>query len=115
MYGNQQMHRHTSDNGFGFHIDNTIGATPQPNLPWYDDWADFWDVHRLGHMLKLTGDASLDAEKVQKLRKKTRELLSHKPEPSILHGDLWGGNKGFCEKDGKNVPVIFDPARCAAP
>jgi fructosamine-3-kinase len=24
--------------------------------------------------------------------------------------NLWGGNKGFCQKDGKVVPVIFDPA-----
>ena len=29
-----KMHRATSEKGFGFHIDNTIGATPQPNLPW---------------------------------------------------------------------------------
>jgi fructosamine-3-kinase len=107
------MHRHTSgDKGFGFHVDNTIGSTPQPNLPWMDDWADFWDEHRLGHMLKLTGNAGgLSDEKVTQLRQKTRELLSqHTPVPSVLHGDLWGGNKGFCEKDGKIIPVIFDPA-----
>lgn len=104
------MHRQTSDKGFGFYVDNTIGATPQPNLPWMDDWADFWDKHRLGHMLKLTGNAGMTDEKVQQLRQKTRELLSHQPAPSVIHGDLWGGNKGFCEKDGKTIPVIFDPA-----
>mmetsp|Transcript_18403 Transcript_18403/g.44459 ORF Transcript_18403/g.44459 Transcript_18403/m.44459 type:complete len:378 (+) Transcript_18403:81-1214(+) len=106
-----QMHRHTSPDGkFGFVIDNTIGATPQPNTPWMDDWADFWDEHRLGHMLKLTGNAGLAKDKVEKLRTKTRELLSHKPPASIVHGDLWGGNKGFCKKDGNVIPVIFDPA-----
>jgi fructosamine-3-kinase len=106
-----KMHKEgISPNGmFGFHIDNTIGATPQPN-GWEEDWPDFWDKHRLGHMLKLTGDAGYDAEKVKKLRLKTRELLSHSPEPSIVHGDLWGGNKGFCKKNGKVIPVIFDPA-----
>jgi fructosamine-3-kinase len=104
------MHRHTSDKGFGFNVDNTIGATAQPNLPWKEDWADFWDEHRLGHMLKLTGDAGLTKDKVDKLRQKTRELLSHKPAPSLIHGDLWGGNKGFCRKDGEVIPVIFDPA-----
>jgi fructosamine-3-kinase len=104
------MHRHTSDKGFGFHVDNTIGATFQPNLPWKENWADFWDEHRLGHMLKLTGDAGLSHETVEKLRQKTRELLSHNPGPSAIHGDLWGGNKGFCEKNGKVIPVIFDPA-----
>lgn len=104
-----KMHRHFSDKGFGFHIDNTIGATHQPNS-WRDNWVDFWDEHRLGHMLKLTGNAGLSSDKVEKLRQKTRELLSHNPKPSIIHGDLWGGNKGFCKKDGKVIPVIFDPA-----
>jgi fructosamine-3-kinase len=109
-----KMHRHKNEKGlFGFHVDNTIGATLQPNLPWKEDWADFWDEHRLGHMLKLTGNAGLSQEKVDQLRTKTRDLLSHKPAPSIIHGDLWGGNKGFCKKeedDGKVIPVIFDPA-----
>ena len=109
-----RMHRKFSKNGFGFHVDNTIGATPQPNLPWMDNWADFWDKYRLGHMLKLTGDAGLSSEKVEKLRTKTKELLSHNPEPSLIHGDLWGGNAGYAKvKDGdeyKVVPVIFDPA-----
>jgi fructosamine-3-kinase len=106
-----KMHKKgISPNGmFGFHIDNTIGATPQPN-GWEEDWPEFWDKHRLGHMLTLTGDAGFDAEKVKKLRQKTRELLSHRPEPCIVHGDLWGGNKGFCKKNGKVIPVIFDPA-----
>lgn len=104
-----KMHQSVSDKGFGFHIDNTIGATPQPNS-WEATWPDFWDKNRLGHMLKLTGNAGLTSDKVEKLRQKTRELLSHNPAPSIIHGDLWGGNKGFCKKDGKVVPVIFDPA-----
>lgn len=85
-----KMHKKgQSPNGkFGFHINNTIGATPQPNS-WEADWADFWDQHRLGHMLKLTGDAGFAADKIEKLRQKTRELLSHKPEACIVHGDLW--------------------------
>ena len=76
-----------------------------------DNWADFWDEKRLGHMLKLTGNAGLDQAKVERLRAKTKQLLSHNPAPSLVHGDLWGGNKSFCKDvDGKTVPVIFDPA-----
>lgn len=107
-----QMHRCTAPNGkFGFSIDNTIGATPQPNLPWKDDWADFWDEHRLGRMLRLTEMAGgLSQERARALGAKTRELLSHKPVPSLLHGDLWGGNKGFCKENGKIMPCVFDPA-----
>ncbi|GKZ00420.1 hypothetical protein MPSEU_000994900 [Mayamaea pseudoterrestris] len=106
-----KMHRKQADK-FGFHVDNTIGATPQPNLPWMDDWAEFWDTHRLGHMLKLTNNAGLSLDKAQALRDKTRQLLSHKPLPSLLHGDLWGGNKGFVKdrESGKAIPCIFDPA-----
>lgn len=106
-----KMHRSCSEDGkFGFHVDNTIGATPQPNLPWMDDWAEFWDQHRLGHMLKLTNNAGLSDQNVETLRAKTRQLLSHKPKPSLLHGDLWGGNKSYAKVDGKVVPIIFDPA-----
>jgi len=31
----------------------------------------------------------------------------HQPVPSLLHGDLWGGNAAADEHD---APVIFDPA-----
>jgi fructosamine-3-kinase len=106
-----KMHRCLSDRGFGFYVDNTIGATLQPNLPWKDDWADFWDTHRLGHMLDLTDNAGFSDDDIQTLRLQTKTLLSHNPAPSLLHGDLWGGNKGFArEADGTVVPVIFDPA-----
>merc|ERR1712046_322745 len=33
-------------------------------------------------------------------------LSEHDAPPSLLHGDLWGGNAGF--SDG--VPTIYDPA-----
>jgi fructosamine-3-kinase len=34
-------------------------------------------------------------------------LIDHAPSPSLLHGDLWGGNLAF-STDGE--PVIYDPA-----
>ena len=33
-------------------------------------------------------------------------FTGYDPQPSLLHGDLWGGNWASC--DGE--PVIFDPA-----
>jgi fructosamine-3-kinase len=108
-----RMHRCTSPKGlgFGFHVNNTIGATFQPNLPWRDNWPDFWEEHRLNHMLRLCHNIGFDDKKIDALRTKTRELLSsHHPVPSLVHGDLWGGNAGYCKDNGKVVPVIFDPA-----
>jgi len=34
-------------------------------------------------------------------------LIDHDPVPSLLHGDLWGGNLAF---DSEGKPVIYDPA-----
>lgn len=79
-----ELHKCFSPNGkFGFQIDNTIGATFQPN-GWMGTWEDFWDTHRLGHMLKLTNNAGYSNEKIQLLRTKTRELLCHKPKREFL-------------------------------
>ena len=41
-------------------------------------------------MLRLTGNARLSDKTIEDLKKKTRELISHNPQPSLLHGDLWG-------------------------
>lgn len=43
---------------FGFAVDNTIGATPQPN-GWMDDWVDFYRERRLRHQLQLLGKTPL--------------------------------------------------------
>jgi fructosamine-3-kinase len=61
--------------------------------------------------VEATNNVGMSSEKIEKMREKTKELLSHNPQPSLIHGDLWGGNKGFCKSsDGKVVPCIFDPA-----
>eukprot|EP00638_Chattonella_subsalsa_P009737 CAMPEP_0117754968 /NCGR_PEP_ID=MMETSP0947-20121206/13164_1 /TAXON_ID=44440 /ORGANISM="Chattonella subsalsa, Strain CCMP2191" /LENGTH=339 /DNA_ID=CAMNT_0005574197 /DNA_START=139 /DNA_END=1158 /DNA_ORIENTATION=- len=101
------MHRNTSPNGkFGFHIDNTCGATPQPNT-WEETWADFYCIYRLDHMIRLCERDGASFPNKKELRDKVHAILSeHNPVPSLVHGDLWSGNKGFA--DGK--PVIFDPA-----
>jgi fructosamine-3-kinase len=40
---------------FGFAVDNTIGATPQPN-GWMDDWVEFYRERRIRHQLQLLGE-----------------------------------------------------------
>jgi fructosamine-3-kinase len=102
------MHRCTSPagKGFGWEINNTIGSTPQINT-WTADWAEFWAQHRIGYQLKLAKRRGGYFSKGERLLEVIPKLLSgYQPQPSLVHGDLWGGNASFT---GKGEPVIFDP------
>ena len=102
------MHRSTADR-FGWHRDNTIGRTPQPN-PWSDDWVGFFREHRLRHQLKLAAQKGfhgrLQADGERLCESLPALFEDYEPAASLLHGDLWGGNAA--EVAGE--PVIFDPA-----
>ena len=102
------LHRKTAP-AFGWRRDNTIGATPQPNR-WTQSWSDFWRDQRLGHQLRLaarSGYAGRLQTLGERLLARLPDLLSHAPAPSLLHGDLWGGNIGYTVE---GEPVIYDPA-----
>ncbi len=104
-----RMHRVTGTR-FGWDRDNTIGATPQVNAP-NPDWIAFWGENRLAFQLDL---AARNGHR-GRLQQRGRELMEnlpayfagHSSQPSLLHGDLWGGNAGF---DAEGGPVIYDPA-----
>jgi fructosamine-3-kinase len=103
------LHRCTSSR-FGFLRDNFLGTTPQPN-GWAADWIAFWRERRLGHQLRLAAENGYGGN-LQTLGEKLMDELpaffaGYAPQPSLLHGDLWGGNHGFLA-DG--APAIFDPA-----
>ncbi|MGI9248145.1 MAG: fructosamine kinase family protein [Woeseiaceae bacterium] len=110
LFGEQlaTMHRTVKDQ-YGWHRDNTIGLTPQHN-DWTDDWVVFFRERRLAYQLELAAKNGFTGE----LQERGAHLLKrlpvffdgYKPEPSLLHGDLWGGN--WACRDG--APVIFDPA-----
>lgn len=101
------MHRVTSDRGFGWDRDNVIGATPQINN-WTHSWLDFWIEYRLAFQMRLAQRkgwrCNIAEEKIYKAL--SRFFDDYQPQPSMVHGDLWGGNAAFV--DGE--PVIFDPA-----
>jgi fructosamine-3-kinase len=102
------MHRATRER-FGWHRDNTIGSTPQPNGE-RDDWVQFWAEQRLGFQLALAarhGYGGRLQQRGERLRAALGQLIDHAPVASLLHGDLWGGNLGYA-RGGE--PVIFDPA-----
>lgn len=95
---------------FGWHRDNTIGSTPQCNSG-SGSWIDFYREHRLQFQIDLAARNGFSAA----LQRKGERLLAdldgffstYNPEPSLLHGDLWAGNRAF---DEKGKAVIFDPA-----
>jgi protein-ribulosamine 3-kinase len=103
------LHRHTAPQ-FGWHRQNTIGATPQINT-YTSDWPAFWKEYRLGFQLRLAernGYLGRIQDLGTQLLTRCDELFSeYTPQPSFLHGDLWHGNTA-CNPSGE--PLIFDPA-----
>ncbi|HEY4210588.1 MAG TPA: fructosamine kinase family protein [Steroidobacteraceae bacterium] len=104
-----QQHRVSCDT-FGFDGDNTIGSTRQPN-PRDADWIRFFREHRLRYQLKLARDngcIGLLQQRGERLLECMGALFTgYAPAPSLLHGDLWGGN---WSADSAGAPVLFDPA-----
>jgi fructosamine-3-kinase len=103
------LHRQMSER-FGWFRDNTIGSTAQENS-WSDCWIEFYRDYRLLYQLRLaakngfTGSLQLKGERL--LADLDVFFSDYSPAPSLLHGDLWGGN---CAFDETGQPVIFDPA-----
>lgn len=95
---------------FGWHRDNTIGSSPQPNAR-CDDWCEFFAVRRLGFQFELAKSrgnvTGLHEPGCRLLERLGQFFAGYDPYPSLLHGDLWSGNASV-EITGK--PVIFDPA-----
>jgi fructosamine-3-kinase len=102
-----QMHKVTTQNGFGWNMNNTIGSTPQINT-WTSDWVEFLLKYRLGYQFQLARRQGGNFPLQEKLLAAIPQLFANRQvQPSLVHGDLWGGNVG-CTVLGE--PVIFDPA-----
>ena len=96
---------------YGFKNDNFIGLTAQHNQ-WKTNWCDFWINCRIRPQLHLAYQngfrSQLEHHEDQLVTAITNLLNTYQPEPCLLHGDLWSGNKAFSQKTGE--PIIFDPA-----
>ncbi len=95
---------------FGLERDTLIGPLPQPNPP-TDDWVDFFRDQRLLYMADLADEAGrLPAPvraRLDALAARLGELLPRRPTPSLIHGDVWGGN--VLPRDGR-LAALIDPA-----
>ncbi|MEB3358903.1 MAG: fructosamine kinase family protein [Synechococcales bacterium] len=101
------MHKVTSERGFGWDRDNTIGFIPQQNS-WTADWVTFFRDRRIGFQLQLAQQKGGHFPGGPELLQAIPALLAdHHPEPSLVHGDLWSGNAAITQQ---GEPVILDPA-----
>ncbi len=96
---------------YGLDHDNTIGANPQINTP-TSSWIDFYRNRRLGEQAKLArARGHLTPDRARRLDAIMSQLDRWLDEsiaaPSLLHGDLWGGNYVI---DVEGDPVLIDPA-----
>jgi fructosamine-3-kinase len=95
---------------YGWPRDNYIGATPQANQS-HRTWAGFLADERLRPQLRRAAargmERSLCAQGEKLAERLAAFFVDYRPQPSLLHGDLWSGNAAQLA-DG--TPVVFDPA-----
>jgi len=104
-----QQHKVACEN-FGWATNNYIGLTPQSNA-WSQSWVDFFRSQRLLPMLnraKQQGLSELMVSSVEQVMSCLDGLLPHNVVPSLVHGDLWGGNLAY-DRDALK-PLFYDPA-----
>ena len=108
------LHRHSAGQ-YGLDRDNFIGRLPQPNTP-AADWATFYREQRIGFQLALARRNGRLPARREKLLTRLMERLPDLLDgcgatPSLIHGDLWGGNYLV---DAAGQAVLIDPAVCHA-
>jgi fructosamine-3-kinase len=95
---------------FGFERDTVIGGLPQPNPPG-EDWRRFFRDQRLLAMARAAHDARrLPAAllaRIETLAGRLDRFIAPHGAPSLIHGDLWGGN---ILSDGARIVGLIDPA-----
>jgi fructosamine-3-kinase len=104
------QHRITAQ-AYGLDQHSYCGATPQDNT-WTADWIEFYGQRRLGFQMALAvRHGCLPASRARQLVRvidRLREWIDPAAtQPSLLHGDLWGGNWLIT---GDNEPALIDPA-----
>ena len=95
---------------FGLERDTVIGSLHQPN-PETESWLDFFRDQRLIYMARAALDERAIAAplmgRIEKLAARLSEFLEEPAKPSLIHGDMWGGN--VLAKNGR-ITGFVDPA-----
>jgi len=107
-----KMHQTSSENGlFGYQYPHQ-GSDVTFDNDWTDSWIELFVKRRLDKLrdalVKNNKWNQNQVDTYEQARKVIlEELTKHSSKPSLLHGDLWGGNHMFLT-DGR--PALFDPA-----
>ncbi len=103
------LHANRSDT-FGLDFDTTIGPFRQRNTP-SKRWIDFYrEMRVLAFAAKAFDEGKIDAallRRIEKLSGDFERFLEEPEHPSLLHGDIWGGNVLI---RGNRPAVFIDPA-----
>lgn len=103
------MHQNHGE-AYGLEEDNYLGTFEQPN-GWHDDWVAFYRDKRLSIQVELAekkGRLNLKRRKgLEQILSRLGKWIPSDVAPSLLHGDLWGGN-WLAGTNGK--PYLIDPA-----
>lgn len=107
-----KLHKYHNPSGkFGFDYPHGGSDTYFTN-DYSDSWSEVIVNQRLDVLADMLVDRNLwngaDRDKYENARENIlAELADHESEPSLLHGDWWGGNYMFLT-DGR--PALFDPS-----
>jgi len=95
---------------FGLERHTLIGPLHQPNDP-SDCWVDFFRDRRLLYLGRLAHDAGRLSDgtlrRLERLCAELEDWIQEPAAPSLLHGDLWGGN---VLADRGRIAGFVDPA-----
>jgi len=95
--------------------ENWLATLRQANhpLPTVGSWPEFWWTHRLAPRLgPQSGSGSLPPalrDRLLRLADRLPQILAIDEPLSLLHGDLWSGNR---LTDTRGRPYLIDPAVC---
>lgn len=96
--------------GLGPELPQRIGSFPVDLSP-TDDWPDFLLDRRIRPLLRTATDSgNLDpaaSDLLEELAPRAAELAGPREHPSLLHGDLWAGNR-VIDTAGRNW--LIDPS-----
>lgn len=107
-----KMHQATSENGqFGYPLPHQ-GSDITFDNNWTDSWIELFVKNRMDKLRDAIVEGNqwsqTQANTYEQVREvMMKELTNHQSEPSLLHGDLWGGNHMFL---ANGEPALFDPA-----